>query len=284
MAVAASVVLHGALGVLMWVTTTGAEPAPPPRVKSYAVNIVSPPPNQAGEPPAEPPMESPGGAAPAPEAPAPQPPPPGSEFLPKEAPPKPEPAPPKREPAPTPQPTRTPPAQSERPAAPRTAANTPPRADTTMRAASRPAPSGAARGDSSSRRPGQGTTGTGRRPVPATGANPVASTAGGEGLNVRINGADFVDRAYLENIIRQVRRHFRPPADAAGGQAEILFWIERDGTVDEMRTVSASGGFRFRAAAREAIEQAGRRGAFGPLPEEFPGDRLPISFYFRPSR
>jgi TonB family protein len=293
--VATSVVLHGAAGVLLWAASAGAAPEPRPRVKSYAVNIVSPPPNQAGPEMAEPPMESPAGA-PAPAAPAPAPveegplpPPPGSEFIPPK-PPAPQPAPPKREPAPAPQPTSKPPAPAPRqpqaaatPPAPRTA----PRADTVMRRPAQPSQPArtAARGDTASRRPpgGLGTTGPGRRPVPATGSAPVASSAGGEGLNVRINGADFVDRAYLENIIRQVRRHFRPPADAPG-QAEVLFWIERDGKVDEMRVVTSSGGFRFRAAALEAIEQAGQRGAFGPLPEAFPGDRLPISFYFRPAR
>lgn len=139
--------------------------------------------------------------------------------------------------------------------------------------------------DSAARRgpPGLGTTGPGRNPVPATGHGPVASSAGGEGLNVRINGADFVDRAYLENIIRQVNRHFRPPTDAGGERVEYRFAIGRDGRVQEISFVAGNAGFRFRSAAMEAIEQAGRRGAFGPLPGAYPGDRLVVSFYFRPS-
>ncbi|MDB4948871.1 MAG: TonB protein [Gemmatimonadetes bacterium] len=120
--------------------------------------------------------------------------------------------------------------------------------------------------------------------MPATGANPVASAAGGEGLNVRTEGADFVDRAYLENIIRQVRRYFRPPAGARTDRASVRFWIERDGGVSDISTVAGNGSFAFRSAAMEAVERAGRDGAFGRLPAGFPDDRLAITFDFTPPR
>ncbi|HET6765113.1 MAG TPA: TonB C-terminal domain-containing protein [Longimicrobiaceae bacterium] len=120
--------------------------------------------------------------------------------------------------------------------------------------------------------------------MPATGANPVASSAGGEGLNVRTAGADFVDRAYLENIIRQVRRYFRPPAGAVSDRASVRFWIERDGSVAEITVVGGNGSFAFRSAAMEAVERAGRDNAFGRLPAAFTDDRLAVTFDFAPPR
>lgn len=272
-AVAGTVLVHGAATLLVLGASSAPTEPPEPKMRTFAVNIVSPPPSELGEPPAEPPMESPGAAdvaepepvsepappeptPPAPTPPVPTPPTPARD---RPAPPRPTPPKPEREPAPPAQPTRT-------PQPPARTAQTPPRTDTAMR---RPA--------------GQGTTGTGRTPAPATGRNPVASTAAGEGLNVRINGADFVDRAYLENIIRQVNRHFRPPADAGGERVEYRFAIERDGRVRTIDFVAGNAGFRFRSAAMEAIEQAGSRGAFGPLPDAYPGERLVVSFYFRPA-
>lgn len=120
--------------------------------------------------------------------------------------------------------------------------------------------------------------------MPATGSNPVTSTAGGEGLNVRAEGADFVDRAYLENIIRQVRRYFRPPAGARTDRATVRFWIARDGSVADLEVVTARGSFPFRAAALEAVETAGREREFGPLPRAYDGDRLAVTFDFSPPR
>jgi TonB family protein len=112
----------------------------------------------------------------------------------------------------------------------------------------------------------------------------VASAAGGEGLNVRTEGADFVDRAYLENIIRQVRRYFRPPPGAVSDRASVRFWIERDGSVSDMSLVGGSGSFAFRTAALEAVERAGRDGVFGRLPSAFTDDRLAVTFDFTPPR
>lgn len=101
---------------------------------------------------------------------------------------------------------------------------------------------------------------------------------------MRTEGADFVDRAYLENIIRQVRRYFRPPAGARTDRASVRFWIERDGGVSDISTVAGNGSFAFRSAAMEAVERAGRDGAFGRLPAGFPDDRLAITFDFTPPR
>ncbi len=60
--------------------------------------------------------------------------------------------------------------------------------------------------------------------------------------------------------------------------------IRKDGTIEDIRLVRGSGDMSFNFEAMGAIEQAGRRAAFGPLPDGFSGDRLPVLFYFRPAR
>ncbi|MEW5929979.1 MAG: TonB C-terminal domain-containing protein, partial [Gemmatimonadota bacterium] len=121
-----------------------------------------------------------------------------------------------------------------------------------------------------------------RTPTPATGRNPDPESPGGEGLAVRTEGAEFVDPAYLANIIRQLKRYFRPPPGAQTDVAEVRFWINRDGTVSEIAVGRTRGSFQFRAAAMEAVEQAGLAKAFGPLPRAYRGNRLPVSFTFEP--
>jgi outer membrane biosynthesis protein TonB len=123
-----------------------------------------------------------------------------------------------------------------------------------------------------------------REPEPSRGRDPDPESEGGEGLDVRIRGAQCPSAAYCDNIIRQLNRYFRPPTAASRDQAEVFFYINRDGTVDGVRVTEASGSFQFRLAALEAVEQAGRSRAFGTLPSSFQLDRLPVSFYFRPTR
>lgn len=123
-----------------------------------------------------------------------------------------------------------------------------------------------------------------QQPAPARGSNAVASSAGGEGLNVRTEGAAFVDAAYLENVVRTVRRYWRPPPGSRTEAAEVRFWIHRDGSVSGIEIVRASGAFAFGASAMEAVEQAGIQRSFGPLPAAYGADRLAVSFYFRPAQ
>jgi protein TonB len=116
---------------------------------------------------------------------------------------------------------------------------------------------------------------------------PAAATEAEEGadeLPVRLEGAPFPYPEYLENIIIQIRRHWRPPAGGRHLRAELAFTIEKDGSIEEMRWIRRSGDPVFDLEARGAIETAGRRGAFGPLPEGYPGDQLRVSFFFDPSR
>ena len=307
LALVGSVAVHAVGALLLWAVSSGSVPKAP-AMRVYKVDIVSPPPSVAGPAMAEPPVESPAGPAPAPastETPTTQPPAP---KLAQPAPPKPAPAaspkPPTPEPEALPAPTRKPPAPTPprptQPATPSAASNPRPTTTANRPAPPKPAapstqptqpsrgrtPEGGAHTNAppASARPGQGTTGPGTKPVPATGANPVASSAAGEGLNVRTDGADFVDRAYLENIIRQVRRYFRPPAGARSDRATVRFWIARDGSVSDMDLVGGSGSFAFKSAALEAVERAGRDGAFGRLPQGFPDERLAVTFDFSPPR
>ncbi|HEV2146482.1 MAG TPA: TonB family protein, partial [Longimicrobiaceae bacterium] len=121
-----------------------------------------------------------------------------------------------------------------------------------------------------------------RNPVPPKGRNPDPASVGGEGLAVRTEGAEFVDPAYLANIIRQLKRYFRPPPGSRTDEAEVQFWINRDGSVSDITIGKSRGSFQFRAAAMEAVEQAGLNKAFGPLPRAYRGNRLPVSFTFEP--
>lgn len=248
-AIVVSAVLHTALIAFFWASSSRAEPMPALRV--FAVDIVSPPPRAEGEWTAEPePQPEAEPETPAPEAePQPEPPPPDPTP----------PAPQRTEPSPAPRPTRQP--EPTPPATPRQPERQTPPA-----------------------RPTEQPRETGRTPTPSTGQRPDPASTGGEDLNVRIEGARFVDPAYLANIQRQINRYFRRPAGSQTDVAEVQFYINRDGSVSEIELVRHTGSFAFRSAAMEAVEQAGLNKAFGPLPRTYPADRLLVSFYFRPAR
>ena len=110
------------------------------------------------------------------------------------------------------------------------------------------------------------------------------SPEGVEGLPVRLEGAPFPYPKYLANIILQIKRHWRPPMGGQQLRAELAFTILRDGSVEDVGWVLRSGNPAFDLEARGAIEAAGRRGAFGALPSDYPTDQLRVSFFFDPSR
>ena len=262
-AAAGSVAVHAAVAaLLLLVGGAFGHARREPRMRSYAVNIVSPPPTLRGLPPIEAPAPNVGGSAAPPAPPQPAPPPPPA--------PAPAPAPPAppTEPPPAPGP-RTP---EPRPQPPRPAAAPPPA----------PRPSPPQRPPTPSRNPGAATgpgagansAGTGTRGAPA-GRDPDPGSAGGEGLNVSQRGAECPSPGYCENIVRQVRRYFRRP-EGSTGSAEACFTILRDGTVDDIEVRRVRGGFAFRMAVQEAVEQAGLRKAFGGLPAAFGATELPV--------
>jgi protein TonB len=98
---------------------------------------------------------------------------------------------------------------------------------------------------------------------------------------VRTEGIEFPYPAYLQNIVRQIAQRFDPPRRGALS-AEVTFLLRRDGSVADIRISTRSGNFEFDQDARGAIEAAARAGAFGPLPEGFPDDVLPVIFSFDP--
>ena len=98
---------------------------------------------------------------------------------------------------------------------------------------------------------------------------------------VRTEGIEFPYPAYLQNIVRQIARRFDPDRRTALS-AEVTFLIRRDGSVADISISRRSGNFQFDQDAMGAVEAAARSGAFGPLPEGFPDDVLPVIFSFDP--
>lgn len=292
-AVLASLALHGLAVVLM--AFTGADPKPP-KVKVYAVDIVSERPNVAGEPlpeamvnqepgPAapEPAPPAPVETEPEPEPPAPEPPAPEPNPAPpvpeKSAPKEPEKAPEPRKTPERPTPPRpTPPRPNPTP--PRTTPSTPPR--TTPSTPNRPPATRPGSGQSGTGNDANRSRGEGTRTGPATGRNADAASPGGEGLTISSRGVRCPTAGYCTNIVRQVRRFFRAPESAAGGSGNVCFRIMRDGSVAEISTERVRGGAAFRLALMEAAEQAGNRKAFGALPSAFGGEELPVCVEITP--
>jgi len=109
---------------------------------------------------------------------------------------------------------------------------------------------------------------------------------GGKGAdvaNVDLGGIDFPYPGYLQNIVRVIRLRFKPSGGGALS-AEVAFLIRRDGSVTpgSIRLVTKSGSFAFDTDARGAVEEAATARAFGPLPDGFKDDVLPVIFRFDP--
>ena len=99
---------------------------------------------------------------------------------------------------------------------------------------------------------------------------------------VKTPGLDFPYPEYLRSIVSEVYRRWDRPSGGGNLQAEVSFLILRDGTVREIKFLRSSGNFAFDLDAQGAIEAAGNARAFGPLPDGYPADVLPVSFYFTP--
>ena len=122
-----------------------------------------------------------------------------------------------------------------------------------------------------------------KKPAPTAGKNPKPNSPGGDGLNVLMEGEEFPFPEYLENVIRQVDRYFRPLGEG-NLETEVGFYIRRDGSVSGLRIQKRSGNTLFDIKAVEAVEQAAKRGLLGALPKEYPRDSLGILFKFVPPR
>lgn len=259
-ALAVSLVLHAAaVGAMM------AFSGPPraPKEKVIAIDLVSAPPNVAGEKMAEPPAtQEPAPATPQPEPPSPEPQPAQPEpAAPEPTPPTPRPEPPK-EPEKAPEPRREPERPVQRPSPPRPQ---PPARREPEKAPEKAKDAQSGQGSQATRTQGQGT-----RTGPATGSNARPDAAGGEGITVRTDGDPCPVQGYCDNVTRQVNRFFRPPPESAGATGEVCFRIQRDGRVTDIEARRVrGGGAAFRIAMSEAAEGAGNRRAFGTLPSAF---------------
>ena len=99
---------------------------------------------------------------------------------------------------------------------------------------------------------------------------------------VRTEGVDFPFPGYLENIVRQVAKNFGEHRNS-NVRAEVQFLIKRDGSVSAISFVTRSGDYSFDLDAQGAVEAAAKNNGFGPLPNGFSDDVLPVIFSFDPT-
>ncbi|MGH7499487.1 MAG: TonB C-terminal domain-containing protein [Gemmatimonadales bacterium] len=116
--------------------------------------------------------------------------------------------------------------------------------------------------------------------IPLPGETPSTGT---DVATIKTPGLEFPFPEYLRNIVSQVYRNWDRESAHKNSFAEISFMILRDGTVRDIRFVTRSGSFSFDLSAQGAIEASGNSGAFGPLPDGWVADVLPVSFYFKPT-
>jgi protein TonB len=123
-------------------------------------------------------------------------------------------------------------------------------------------------------------------PVRTVAPEPPVETAepstGEDPGTVQTSGVDFPFPGYLNNLTAQVYRRWNRPDGNVALRAEVLFFIKKDGSVSNLQFVRRSGNFVFDLEAQGAIEAAANSGAFGPLPDGFPSEILPVSFFFDP--
>jgi periplasmic protein TonB len=115
--------------------------------------------------------------------------------------------------------------------------------------------------------------------APAEGEKP---STGSDPATVKVEGQEFPYPEYLRNIVGQVYRQWQRPSGNAALRAEVFFLVHRDGSISNLRFVTRSGSFSFDVEAQGAIEAAASSGSFGPLPQGYADDVLPVSFFFDP--
>ena len=128
--------------------------------------------------------------------------------------------------------------------------------------------------------PNAGAAPTKAAPAPRAGGGPTGGR-GADVANVRTEGIEFPFPVYLQNVVRQIALQFKPSGNGAL-RAEVAFLIRRDGSISGLKLVTRSGAFSFDQDAMGAVEAASRANAFGPLPQGFTDDVLPVIFSFDP--
>jgi len=115
--------------------------------------------------------------------------------------------------------------------------------------------------------------------APAPGVQPSTGT---DVATVSLPGVAFPYPEYLRNLVSEVFRRWHRPLGETPLQAEVMFFIHRDGSISNLQFIKRSGSFAFDLEAEGAIEAAGNAKAFGALPDGYPADVLPVSFFFNP--
>jgi outer membrane biosynthesis protein TonB len=152
--------------------------------------------------------------------------------------------------------------------APVPAAKPPPRSSTVSRAAPPPTQ------DRTNREAAPRTTSP-TQPLP--GERP---STGNDVATVSTEGVEFPFPEFLQNIVSQVLRRWQRPGQSTPLEAEVSFFVHRDGSVTDLQFIRRSGNFAFDLEAQGAVEEAGRFKAFGALPDGWTADVLFVRFYF----
>ncbi len=122
-----------------------------------------------------------------------------------------------------------------------------------------------------------------KAPVTKSANEPLPGETPGTGTdvaNIKIPGIEFPYPEYLRNIMNEVLRRWNAPNNRL--RAEVAFLILKDGSVADIRFLKRSGNFSFDLEAQGAIEAAGNNKAFGPLPDGWDANVLPVTFVFEP--
>jgi protein TonB len=109
-------------------------------------------------------------------------------------------------------------------------------------------------------------------------------STGNDVATVSTEGVAFPYPEYLQNIVSQVLRRWQRPGQSTPLEAEVSFFVHRDGSVTDLQFIRRSGNFAFDLEAQGAVEEAGRFKAFGSLPDGWTADVLFVRFYFSGQR
>jgi protein TonB len=109
-------------------------------------------------------------------------------------------------------------------------------------------------------------------------------STGNDVATVSTEGIAFPFPEYLQNIVSQVLRRWQRPAQSTPLQAEVSFFVHRDGSVTDLQFIRRSGNFAFDLEAQGAVEEAGRFHVFGTLPDGWKSEVLFVRFYFSGQR
>ena len=169
------------------------------------------------------------------------------------------------------------------PAPPPTPAPPPPRAQTNPRDMPAPAkPKPTPRKAAAPATPTVATKAPPKKEPPKKAGGGPTGGAGTDVANIKTEGVEFTDQAYLNNIVRQIAVRFNPRNPGAL-RAEVFFIVRRDGSIGEFRFLTKSGVYAFDLEAQGAVESAGSAKVFGTLPPSYLNDFLPVIFSFDPS-